>query len=88
MYTPDPLSLIFKGNYLDKNRGTFGFNMAASCNYPEAFLGGEVLFENNYFYMNSSGPLVTSTDNFINFHGPANLTFKNNIMRVFHDSSV
>ena len=62
--------------------------MEASCNYPEAYLGGEVLFENNYFYMNTSGPMVDSTTNFINFHGPANLTFWGNYMWIFHDSSV
>lgn len=54
--------------------------MAAGCNYPEAILSGEVIFESNTFYMNATGPFVTPTDNFINFNGPGNLTFKGNFM--------
>jgi hypothetical protein len=56
VFTGDPLSLIFKNNFVDKNRVTYGFNMPINCNYPEAYQLGEVRFEKNYFYTNSTGP--------------------------------
>ena len=62
--------------------------MAINCNYPEAALSSGILFEDNEFHMDEKGPFVLPTNNFINYHGPGNITFKNNKWRVYHDASL
>ena len=61
--------------------------MAISCNYPDANLTNSVLFENNQFLMDAVGPFVSPTNDFINYHGPGNLSFINNTWKMYHDSS-
>ena len=80
------MGLVFEGNTLNKNRGTFGFNMGVDCNYPEANLTNSILFKDNMFFMDAEGPFVMPTNNFINYHGPGNISFINNTWRVYHDS--
>lgn len=57
--------------------------MVVFCNYPGAPTNAEIIFEHNWFLMTSEGPYEETTNNFINYFGPGNMTFYNNTFNIF-----
>ena len=53
--TTDPLSAYISFVTINLDWATGGFQFNSICNYPEAYLNGTIIFENNIGLMNSIG---------------------------------
>lgn len=62
-----------------------GFILDVNCNYPEAYLKGDILFERLKFTIESSEVDQIRNNNFIKSNAPANFTIKDSVLSLHYN---